>query len=70
MDNPKDLNNWMRRAEKVGLSLVKSAHVKKNEGLFAPPTQTVHAQAVRVLVQAPAASLTAGPLSQPCDCVD
>jgi hypothetical protein len=41
MDDPKDLNNWMRCAEKVGLSLEKSARVKKNKGLFAPPTQTV-----------------------------
>jgi hypothetical protein len=63
IDNPKDLNNWMRRAEKVGLSLAKSAHVKKNKGLFAPTTQTVHTQAVRVPVQAPAAASAAGPLS-------
>jgi hypothetical protein len=41
MDDPKDLNNWMHRTEKVGLSLEKSARVKKNKGLFAPPTQTV-----------------------------
>jgi hypothetical protein len=38
MDNSKDLNDWMRHAEKVGLSLEKSARVKKNKGLFAPPT--------------------------------
>jgi hypothetical protein len=70
MDNPKDLNDWMRRAEKVGLSLEKSAHFKKNEGLFAPPTQTVRTQAVRVPVPAPAAASAAGPLSQPHSCVD
>jgi hypothetical protein len=70
MDDPKDLNDWMRRAKKVGLSLEKSAHVKKNKGLFAPPTQTVCTQAVHVPVQAPAASPAAGPLSQPCSCID
>jgi hypothetical protein len=46
MDNPKDLNNWMRHAKKVGLSLEKSARVKKNKVLFAPLTQTVCIQAV------------------------
>jgi hypothetical protein len=70
MDDPKDLNDWMRRAEKVGLSLEKSARVKKNEGLFAPPTQTVRTQAVHVPVQAPAAATAAGPSSQPRGCVD
>jgi hypothetical protein len=70
MDDPKDLNNWMRHAEKVGLSLEKSARVKKNEGLFAPPTQTVRAQAVHVPVQAPAAASAAGPLSQPRGCIN
>jgi hypothetical protein len=70
MDDPKNLNNWMRRAEKVGLSLEKSARVKKKKGLFAPPTQTVRTQAVRVPVQAPAASPAAGPLSQPRGRVD
>jgi hypothetical protein len=70
MDDPKDLNNWMRRAEKVGLSLEKSTRVKKNKGLFAPPTQTVRTQAVRVPVQAPAAASAAGPSSQPRGCVD
>jgi hypothetical protein len=70
MDDPKDLNDWMRHAEKVGLSLEKSARVKKNEGLFAPPTQTVCTQAVRVPVQAPAASPAAGPLFQPRGRVD
>jgi hypothetical protein len=44
MDDSKDLNDWIRRAEKIGLSLEKSARVKKNEGLFAPPTQTVRTQ--------------------------
>jgi hypothetical protein len=70
MDDPKDLNNWMRRAEKVGLSLEKSARVKKNKGLFAPPTQTVRTQAVRVPVQAPAAASAAGPSSQQRGCVN
>jgi hypothetical protein len=70
MDDPKDLNDWMRRAEKVGLSLEKSARVKKNEGLFVPLTQTVRTQAVRVPVQAPAASPAAGPSSQPRGRVD
>jgi hypothetical protein len=70
MDDPKDLNDWMRRAEKVGLSLEKSARVKKNEGLFALPTQTVRTQAVRVPVQAPAAASAAGPSSQPRGRVD
>jgi hypothetical protein len=70
MNEPKDFNNWMRRAEKVGLSLEKSARVKKNEGLFAPPTQTVRTQAVRVPAQAPAASPAAGPSSQPHGRVD
>jgi hypothetical protein len=70
MDNPKDLNDWMHHAEKVGLSLEKSARIKKNEGLFAPPTQTIRTQAVRVLVQAPAATSAAGPSSQPRGCVD
>jgi hypothetical protein len=70
MDDPKDLNNWMRRAEKVGLSLEKSARVKKNKGLFAPPTQTTRAQAVHVPVPAPAASSAADPLSQPRNCID
>jgi hypothetical protein len=70
MDDPKDLADWMRRAEKAGLSLEKSARVKKNEGLFAPPTQTVRTQAVRVPVQAPAAASAAGPSSQPRGCVD
>jgi hypothetical protein len=70
MDDPKDLNDWMRHAEKVGLSLEKSARVKKNEGLFAPPTQTVRTQAGRVPVQAPAAASAAGPLSQPHGHVD
>jgi hypothetical protein len=70
MDDPKDLADWMRRAEKVGLSLEKSARVKKNEGLFAPPTQTVRTQAVHVLVQAPAAAPAAGPSSQPRGRVD
>jgi hypothetical protein len=70
MDNPKDLNNWMCHAKKVELSLEKSACIKKNEGLFAPPTQTVHAQAVHVSVQAPAAATVAGPLSQPCGRID
>jgi hypothetical protein len=65
MDNLKDLNNWMRRAEKVGLSLEKSACVKKNKGLFAPPTQTIRTQALRVPVQAPAAAPAVGPLTQP-----
>jgi hypothetical protein len=41
MDDPKDLNNWMRCAKNVGLSLEKSTRIKKNKGLFAPPTQTV-----------------------------
>jgi hypothetical protein len=70
MDDPKDLNDWMRRAEKVGLSLEKSARVKKNKGLFAPPTQTVRTQAVRVPVQAPAEAPAAGSLSQPRGRVD
>jgi hypothetical protein len=70
MDDPKDLNDWMRRAEKVGLSLEKSARVKKNKGLFTPPTQTVRTQAVRVPVQAPAAASAAGPSSQPRGRVD
>jgi hypothetical protein len=70
MDDPKDLNDWMRHAKKVGLSLEKSARVKKNEGLFAPPTQTVRTQAVCVLVQAPAAASAAGPSSQPRGCMD
>jgi hypothetical protein len=65
MDDPKNLADWMHRAEKIGLSLEKSARVKKNEGLFAPPTQTVRTQAVRVPVQAPAAAPAAGPSSQP-----
>jgi hypothetical protein len=70
MDDPKDLNDWMHRAEKVGLNLEKSARVKKNEGLFAPPTQTVRTQAVRVPVQAPATAAAAGPSSQPRGRVD
>jgi hypothetical protein len=70
MYDPKDLNDWMRRAEKVGLSLEKSARVKKNKGLFVPPTQTIRTQAVRVPVQAPAAASAAGPSSQPRGRVD
>jgi hypothetical protein len=70
VDDPKDLNDWMRRAKKVRLSLEKSARVKKNKGLFALPTQTVRTQAVRVPVQAPAASSAAGPSSQPRGRVD
>jgi hypothetical protein len=70
MDDPKDLNDWMRHTEKVGLSLEKSAHIKKNKGLFALPTQTIRAQAVRVPVQAPAAASAAGPSSQLRGCVD
>jgi hypothetical protein len=70
MDNLKDLNDWMRCAEKVGLSLEKSARIKKSKGLFAPPTQTTRIQAVRVPVPAPVAPPAAGPLSQPRGCVD
>jgi hypothetical protein len=65
MDNPKDLNDLMRHAKKVGLSLEKSAWVKKNEGHFAPPTQTACIQALRVPAPAPAAVPAAGPLSRP-----
>jgi hypothetical protein len=60
----------MCRAEKIGLSLEKSTRVKKNKGLFTPPTQTVLTQAVRVPVQAPAAASAAGPSSQLCGRVD
>jgi hypothetical protein len=70
IDDLKDLNNWMRCAKKVGLSLEKSARIKKNKGLFVLPTQTARVQAVRVPVQAPAASLAAGALSQPHSRVD
>jgi hypothetical protein len=70
MDDPKDLNNWMCCAKKVGLSLEKSARIKKNEGLFAPPTRTARIQAVHVPVPAPVASPAAGPLPQPRSRVD
>jgi hypothetical protein len=70
LNNPTDLNDWMRRTKKVGLSLEKSACVKKNKGLFALPTQIAHVQAVCVPVPALAASPAAGPLSQPCGHID